>query len=119
MSKDNGFTLLEVLLTILLMVVGFVLLLQALATGLFAGGENENDLVAINLAQEKMESLRNTVYTSIANETKAVVSGFPAFQREAVVTTPQSGLKQVTINVYWSSKGAEISQSLVTYISDI
>jgi len=119
MFKKSGFTLLEVLLTIILMVTGSVLLLQALATGLFAGGQNENDLVAINLAQEKMENLRNTAYASIANETKAVVPGFSAFQREVVVTTPQSNLKQVTVNVYWASKGSELSQGLVTYISDI
>ncbi len=117
--KDRGFTLLEVLLTIILMVTGFVLLLQALATGLFAGGENETELVTISLAQEKMEELRNKSYSNIANETKATVSGYPAFWREVVVATPQVGLKQVSVNVYWFTKSDELNLSLVTYVSDI
>lgn len=115
----KGFTLLEVLITILLMVIGSVFLLQALTTGLFAGGENETELVAISLAQEKMEELRNKSYSNIANETKAVVSGYPAFQREVVVAIPQASLKQVSVNVYWFTKADELNVSLVTYESDI
>ena len=120
MLKNRGFTLLEVLLTIILIVSGFVLLLQALATGLFAGGENETELVAVNLAQEKTEELRNKSYPNIVNETKAVVSDeFPAFQREVVTTIVQLGLKQVNVNMYWFTKTDELNVSLVTYVSDI
>lgn len=119
MFKKKGFTLLEVLLTIILMVTGFVLLLQALATGLFAGGENETELIAINLAQEKIEELRNNNYSNIVNETKAAVPGFPVFQREVVVTTPQAGLKEVSVSVYWFTKADELNASLVTYVSNI
>ncbi len=117
-TKD-GFTLLEVLLTIILMVTGSLFLLQALATGLFAGGENETELIAVNLAQEKMEELRNNNYANIVNEAKAAVPGFPVFQREVAVTIPQAGLKQATVNVYWFTKADELNMSLVTYVSDI
>ena len=58
-------------------------------------------------------------YASIANETKAAVSGFPAFQREVVVTTPQANLKQAVVNVYWYSKASELNVSLVTYVSNL
>ncbi len=119
MLKNRGFTLLEVLLTIILMVIGSVLLLQALATGIFVGGENETELVATNLAQEKTEELRNKSYPNITNETKDVVSGYPAFQREVVMTIVQSGLKQVNVNMYWFTKADELNVSLVTYVSDI
>ncbi len=117
--RKGGFTLLEVLLTIILMVTGFVLLLQALATGLFSGGENETELIAINLAQEKMEAIRNDNYSNIVNEAKAAVPGFTVFQREVVVTIPQAGLKQAVVNVYWFTKADELNVSLVTYVSDI
>src|SRR3989338_2453542 len=86
---SKGFSLLEVLLAVVLMVSGSLVLLRAMTIGLFAGGDNENALIAITLAQEKMEELRNSSYTNIANETKAAVSGFPAFSREVVVSTPQ------------------------------
>src|SRR3989338_2877858 len=99
-NAKDGFTLLEVLLTIILMVAVFVVLLEAFSTGLFSGGENETELVGINLAQEKMEEIRNKSYATIVNEAKAVIAAFPAFQMEVAVTTPQTSLKQVTVNVY-------------------
>lgn len=115
----TGFTLLEILLTIILMVVGFSFLSQAASQGFFVGTENENVFVASRLAQEKLEMLRNTSYAGVANETKAAVSGFSAFQREVVVTTPQTNLKQVTVSVYWYSKANELNVSLVTYVSNL
>ena len=118
MSK-KGFTLLEVLLAILLTVTGFVALLQAASVALSASGYNEAELVAINLAQDKIEDVRTVSFSSIADEAKAAVPDYPAFSREVVVTTPQSGLKQVSVNVYWFAKSAEMNTSLITYASDI
>ncbi len=114
----KGFTLLEVLLAVVLMVTGSVFLLQAIGTGLFSGGVNESELIAYNLAAEKMESLENTAYASIVNEAKAAVSGFPSFQRQVAVTTPQTDLKQITVTTYWTVKGTEIGTTLVTYSSN-
>ena len=116
---NKAFTLLEVTLTVLLMTIGFIILLEALGIGLFAGGENETELAAINLAQERVETLRDLSYASIANEAKAVVSGYSQFNREVLVTTPQTGLKQVTVSVYWFTKANELNVSLVTYVSNV
>ena len=96
-----------------------MVLLDALGTGLFGGGENESGLTALNLAQEKMEELRDKTYANVVNESKAAVTGFTAFQREVVVTTPQSNLKQVSVNVYWYSKSNEANVGLVTYVSNV
>ncbi len=119
MRYKNGFTLLEVLLTIILIVAAFAVLSQAVSSGFFSAAENENDLVAVHLAQEKMEELRNKSYSAVISETKAVVSGFSAFQREVIVTTPQTNLKQVNVIVYWFSKASELNVNLVTYVSNI
>ncbi len=115
----KGFTLLEVLITIVIMTAGLILLLEAISIGLFAGGQNENDLVAVALANEKLEDIRNMEYDDITDEAKAAVSGFSSFEREVVVTTPETGLKQIIVNVYWPAKGEEASESVVTYVSDI
>ncbi len=116
---EKGFTLLEVLLAVVLFTTSFTVLAGAISVGLSAGGDNENSLVGASLASEKMEILKRTSYASIANETKAAVSGFSSFQREVVVTTPVANLKQTTVTVYWNHKAAEISYSLVTYFSNI
>lgn len=102
-----------------LVTTGSVVLLRALATGLFAGRENANEATAVWLAQEKMEEMRNETFAGIAGEARAAVSGFSPYEREVVVGAVQAGLKQVAVNVYWTSKSADLSSSLVTYVSEV
>jgi prepilin-type N-terminal cleavage/methylation domain-containing protein len=118
MRARGGFTLLEVLMTILLLSGAFVALSEALSIGIFSGTESESQLVALNLAQEKMEYLRSGGFANILNETRAAVGGFPAFGREVVVATPQAGLKQVNVAVYWAVKQDTLNVSLATYMAD-
>ena len=115
----DGFTLLEILITIVLLTVGVVALVQMFNMGMFASADTENTLVATNLAQEKMEEIRNKAYLDINDEEKAEVPDFTFFQREVVVSVPQAGLKLVTVSVYWTVRGQEQTVSLVTYVSDI
>jgi len=117
--NKKSFTILEVLLAIILISVGFAVLLHSISIGLFAGGENESELVAIKLVQDKIEELRNKSYANIANEAKAAVSGFSGYEREVVVITPQTDLKQININVYWLSKSSELNTGIATYVSNI
>lgn len=108
------------MLTILLFGTGLAMLLQVVGTGLFVGGQNEDTIIAANLVQEKIEELRNAAYSTIASEVKAAVSGFSAFERQVDVTTlPVTGLKQISVTVYWFAKAAETSTNMVTYVSDI
>lgn len=116
---NKGFSLLEVMLAIILFGTGLAMLLQVVSTGLFVGGQNEDTIIAANLVQEKIEELRNAAYPTIASEVKAAVSGFSAFERQVDVTIPQTGLKQISVTVYWFAKAAETSTNMVTYVSDI
>ena len=122
-STKNGFSLLEVMLAVLLFGTGLVFILQVVSTGLFVGGQNESTVIAANLAQEKIEELRNATYAALASETPAVVvSGFSDFTREVLVgdsTPPQTGLKEITVNVNWSAKNSVMTTTMVTYVSDI
>ncbi|MCX5665674.1 MAG: prepilin-type N-terminal cleavage/methylation domain-containing protein [Candidatus Omnitrophica bacterium] len=124
-SREGGFSLLEVMLALLLFGVGFVSLLQILNTGLFVGAQNEYTVIAANLAQEKIEELRNATYATLSSlvQTPAVtVPGFAGFTREVLVgdlTPVQTGLKQITIKVNWSAKNSVMTTTMVTYVSNI
>jgi len=115
----RGFTLIELLIVIALFSAGAVALLQIFSMCLYAGGENENTIVATALAQEKMEEMRNEPYASVSAEARAQVPNYTFFDREVLVTTPISNLKQVTVNVYWKERSGDVKTSLVTYVSDI
>ena len=115
--KQKGFTLIEILISMLLFTGGVVLTLTLFASALVSSVDAENTTIAMNLAQRKMEEIRNLSFLGIVNEAKAAVAGFTGFQREVVVTTPETDLKEITVKTYWTYKGGEIEVPLVTYIA--
>lgn len=118
MLKQNGFTLLEILISLIILTLSFVMVVGLFGTGLISGQDAENTAIAMNLAQRRMEEIRNLAFASITDESRATVSGFSAFEREVAVTQPETGLKQVTVTVYWTSKSSDVGTSLVSYISN-
>ncbi|MEA3347345.1 MAG: prepilin-type N-terminal cleavage/methylation domain-containing protein [Candidatus Auribacterota bacterium] len=118
LGKKSGFTLLEILLTIVLFSAGVAALIQVFGMGMFAAEDTQHTLVATNLAREKLEEIKNKAYADISGEAKAQLSAFTFFQRELTVSTPQTGLKLITVNVYWTVRDQEQTVSLITYVSD-
>lgn len=117
LNTKKGFTLLEILLTLVLFAAGVVGIMGLFGYTLDSSLDAEYTETAVVLAQARMEEVRNIAYVSIANETKALVSGFTLFQRQVGVTEPLTDLKQVTVTVYWQFKGQEVNEQLVTYVS--
>ncbi len=118
----KGFTLLEILLALVLFTIGVISVLWLFSSVLVGSSDAENTTIAINLAQRRMEEIRNLAFSDIVAEAKTTVTGFPNFQREVEIDDPAgtpsiADLKEVTVTVYWTSKGGEVSESLVTYIS--
>lgn len=118
MLKNYGFTLLEVLIALVLFVLGVVVIAGLFSTGLANSVDAEKITIAMDLAQRRMEEIRNLDFdTGIIDEAKASIDGFSGFQRQVTVTEPETDLKEVTVTVYWTFKAEEISTSLETYIS--
>lgn len=118
MPDSKGFTLLEIIISIVLFTAGVVLVINLFSSALVSSIDAENTNIAMNLAQRRMEEMRNLSFNGIVSESKAAINGFTGFQRSVNVTTPYNGLDQVAVSVYWSYKGGEANTSLVTYISN-
>ena len=116
-SENNGFTLLEILFALLIFTLGTIVIVTLFSSAIINSSDSENTLRAINLAQRKMEDVRNLSFTSIANEARAIVSGFAEFEDEVGVTEPETNLKLVVVNVYWTFKGDDVTTQLRTYVS--
>ncbi len=118
----TGFTLLEILLAILVLVIGISSLVTIFSTGIFSNQDAENTIIAINLATEKIDELKNTEFADITSEAETPVLGFPTFTRSvSVVTTPPnptSSLKTVTVNIDWQVKSQAQSHSITTLFAD-
>ena len=118
----HGFTLLETIIAVVLFAVGTVAVVEVLHRAQVGDADGENVLVATHLAQRRLEELRNTAYSSLADESKATIaspSGYSRFSRQVTVTTPYTNLTQVVVTVYWTPAGGETSVALQTYRSNI
>ena len=117
--KKRGFSLLELLLATVLLSMGLVGLVNAFSMALIESSQAKYFSVAKNLAEEKLEEIRNLSYGGIIDEAKAPVIGFSDYQRQVRSTQPQPGLKQIQIDVFWQARGGETSISIYSLVSDI
>ncbi|MBF0522287.1 MAG: hypothetical protein HQL24_04435 [Candidatus Omnitrophica bacterium] len=112
----DGFTLLELLLTVALLVVGVVSVVSALSAGVTTDQSVEGQAIALTLAQEEMETLKDSSWASVSAAGQSQVSGFPDYNQEILVSGDDP--KEVTVNVYWAFKGVQQKVSLVTLLTN-
>lgn len=109
------------MLTLALVSAGTVAVAELFQRARIGSADGESSLIALGLAQRRLEELRNTSYASLASESSATVSspsGYSRFTRSVTVTTPQTNLKQVVVTVSWAAPGGTASVSLQTYRSN-
>ena len=105
------------MLTLVLISAGTVAVMELFQRAQVGGTDAENTLIATYLAQRRLEELRNTAYSSLADESAASVSspsGYSQFTRSVSVTTPYTNLKQLVVTVSWAAPGGTASVSLQT-----
>jgi len=114
----SGFTLLEVLITIVILVLALFPLVQIMSSGLLAGLESEATAHVMNLAQMKMEEIKDTSFANIVSQSKQGFPGHPGYSYAITVNQPETGLKEVSVVMYWWSGRDETSVALDTIIID-
>jgi len=109
-DNDNGFTLLEVLIAIVILTVG-LLGMASLTVGIINGNKFSNDLSkATVLAQDKMEDIRRVGYTGVSDETKAELpTPDNEYKREVIVTphSPGTNMKSISVKIHWGGASKE------------
>ena len=120
--NNGGFSVIEVLIAVILVVVGLV------AFGNLGGSivdqntyQKRSDL-ALTLAQQKLEDLKNLALSSTltssnnGSDTPSIANN--AFSRSWTIANGGAGsLATLTVTVTWSDKGATKSETLRTYLS--
>ncbi len=116
--KKNGFTLVEIIITIFILTIGIIALSEAFNRGHYVQSDIENTRTAINIAQTEMENISNTSFGSLADNGPTQDPDFSNFTVTVDVAEGQNPM-QVDITVAWQAKGGEADITLTTLVSDI
>ena len=117
-NMKRGFTLIELLVAIVLAAGVLMVLMQLMSVAIFADSDLEYSLTALNLANEKLEELKDSNYSSIVSTIESPISGFPWIDDRAVtVSEVSTDLKDVQVEVRWTQQGGPQSISVRTYIA--
>ena len=115
MSK-KGFSLLEILIALAVMLVGIVGVMSLFPVGLRASKVAENYTLAAILAQQKIDEAKLTGFASLGDVVDTpFLSPDNNFSWAQIVSTPLSNLKQITITIRWSDLGSTRKEDFVTY----
>jgi len=119
----QGFTLIELLIAIILVAGGLMVLMQLMGVAIFADSDLEYSLTALNLANEKLEELKDKDTTdfddiSDGSEPGSAVGFDWVDDRIVTVSEVDTDLKDVQVEVRWTQKGGQQSVNLRTYIAN-
>ncbi len=111
-SPRSGFTLLEVLATVIFFTLAFVTLMQVFSAGMRAATDVESEDLALNIAQAKMEELRDASFAGLASSGPTADGNFPSYNVTVSVTGTDP--KQIDVTVDWNVQGGSTNVVLST-----
>lgn len=117
--RVRGFTILEMLISILLLVTGTVATLNMFGIGMSVDADIGKEAIALELAQEEMESIKGTAswdaIDSFAAPRANMGGEFADFDKEVVVAGDP---KTVQVIVHWNNRGADRTVELATLFTN-
>ncbi len=105
LARDDGFTLIEVLVAISIAAVGFLGLAATHIASVRATGVGRNMSIATNIAAERLETMRRLPYDEITTGSPtSVLRGHTTFTSTATVADAGTTAKRVTMGVSWNDQ---------------
>jgi len=113
----KAFTLLEVMIATIVLTIGVIAITWAFSAGLYATTDVEDVDLALNIAQAKMEDIKNTAFDSLADSGPAADPNFSDFSTTVNVAEGDDPM-QIDVTVSWNAKGGTASVVLTTLMAD-
>lgn len=116
----SGFTILELLIAIVLLVGGTLAILRMFSIAMISNNNIENSMIALNLAQEEMENIKDAanweaIDSFATSRTGVVGTEFSDFEKEVAVSGDP---KYVNVVIFWNDRGDEQSVELATLFTN-
>lgn len=117
----NGMTLIEVMIAIVILMVVSLAVMQTALVGMNTNLQNSLRDEAVNVADQRMNELRNMPFDSIALGTHVEAGIVKASRASNVTYTPtraitqiNADMKQITMSIAWSYRGKNYTHSVTT-----
>ena len=105
MIKHEGFSLLEILVTIVIFSLGVLALAATQVINIKGTGLNKDAGIAASLAQKQLENLKNTAFDSATPNTVGVTQGKMNVSWDVTTYgTAPNRYKDVTVTIFWEGK---------------
>lgn len=131
--KHKAFSLIEVLVAITILTVGILSAFTLVPLGIRMSSSTENETIALNLAQGVIDDSINKNYdqiiptdTGLIDYTSDTDSPFYHFKQQKVIewidsdfnhSATDTGLKKITVTIYWQNGSQQKNYSLVTTVA--
>jgi len=114
MIKNEGFTLIEVVVTLLILTVG-LLGMAALTVSVIQGNAQSNKITtATTLAQDKLEEMKTIGYpVADADKDNETIDGFERKPQVVAGDDDHPGTNTVTVTVSWDSNSHSVALSTI------
>lgn len=129
-KNSSGFTLIEVMMAILILMVGMLGLLQAINLTLEVNLRNQLREEAVNVGQRVMSELRNNTFDNLStnyalykvpSNIRGTARTYDVTRTSTVISTQNSlpVTKQLMVLVQWTYKGVTYENRVITPVSII
>lgn len=125
-SNDRGFTLIEFLVSLVILAVGMLGLLKCIDLAMVKNIDSMYRTEAVMLADDRMMQMRSSSFdalaATVANPPKILLERgtrgiFRNYSVQEIITESTPKSKEIIINVSWKKKGQTFSHSISSYVS--
>jgi prepilin-type N-terminal cleavage/methylation domain-containing protein len=103
----RGFTLIEVLATLVMMGIVLPVAMHGVSLSLQAAGTARDSAEAVSMAEGKLSELAANTQVASGDQSGDFAPDRPQYQWRASTTLLDLGMEQITVRVTWASRGAE------------
>lgn len=121
LSLRSGFTLIEILISLAILVIGILALLSLFPVGFDSANRSENLTRATIYAQYQMEEIKRAGFPVTAVATPGLPCADPRFRYTVSVfdVNPPGNLTLTTVRITWTYKGRLYNEDFVTLIPSL